>query len=129
MNTLKATKANCATYDHKLLNKIDGSGESEFITLKDGILTIRRGYSWDGASGPSFDTPSFRRAALVHDALYQLIREGCLPRECKDIADKELHDVCIMDGMSRLRAWYVHKAVQRFGRSATINHKQVIIAP
>ena len=53
----------------------------------DGRLTIQRGYCWDGASGPTFDTPSTMRASLVHDALYQLLREGKLPPWFRKKAD------------------------------------------
>jgi len=119
------------TYVHRLLNKLNPEKPvlNRFLELNDGILTIREGYAWDGASGPTFDTPSFRRGALVHDALYQLIREGCLPRSDKAAADNELRDLCILDGMSLLRAWYVHRAVSRFGTSSTIRNRQIIIAP
>lgn len=100
-----------------------------FIGIKDNVLHIRAGYAWDGPSGPTFDTPSFMRGSLVHDALYQLIREGHLPRSAKQAADDELRRICIEDGMSALRAWWVHRAVAKFGTSATINNKQEYWAP
>ena len=53
----------------------------------DGQLTIKRGYCWDGASGPTFDTPSTMLASLVHDALYQLMRECLLPQDYRIRAD------------------------------------------
>ena len=49
-----------------------------FIVLTmDGLLTINKGYAWDGPSGPTIDTKSFMRGSLVHDALYQLMRAAC----------------------------------------------------
>ena len=39
-----------------------------------GLLKINEGYSWNGASGIP-DTEANMLAALVHDALYQLMRE------------------------------------------------------
>ena len=39
-----------------------------------GLLKINKGYSWDGATGIP-DTEANMFAALVHDALYQLMRE------------------------------------------------------
>jgi hypothetical protein len=81
----------------------------------DGTLTIRAGYAWDGPSGPTIDTPSFQRGALVHDALYQLIREGYLPPPCRAHADRLLRSLCREDGMSAIRAWWVYRAVRRFG--------------
>lgn len=79
-----------------------------------GRLTIRCGYAWDGPSGPAIDTPNFMRGSLVHDALYQLIREGHLPADCREPVDQELQRICLEDGMSALRAWWVYQAV-RFG--------------
>lgn len=46
------------------------------VLTVDGDLSIRRGYSWDGPSGPTIDTGTFMRGSLVHDFLYQLLREG-----------------------------------------------------
>jgi len=120
------------TYQHRLINpiKVDKHVSTHFLDLStDGMLTIKQGYASDGPSGISVDSPSFMRGAFIHDALYQLMREGFIDRSQKDAADKELHDVCIQDGMLRVRAWWVYKAVQRFGRSSTINNRQVIIAP
>ena len=103
--------------------------DAGFLQVRDGVLTIRAGYAWDGPSGPTFDTPSFMRGSLVHDALYQLIREGHLPRSAKQAADDALKRICIEDGMSALRAWWVHRAVSKFGTSATINNRQEYWAP
>ena len=50
-----------------------------FIELCDGLLTIRKGYAWDGPSGPTWDTRSAMRGSCAHDAIYQLIRAGLLP--------------------------------------------------
>ena len=44
-----------------------------------GFMILRKGYAWDGASGPAMDTPSIMRGALVHDGIYQLMREGDYP--------------------------------------------------
>ena len=84
---------------------------------KYGMLTIRAGYAWDGPSGPAIATRSFMRGSLVHDALYQLIREspGCISRE---LADQELRRICIEDGMFRVRAWWVYRAVRIGGKRA-----------
>jgi hypothetical protein len=92
--------------------------ERYFMLFKNGKLVINALYAWDGASGPAVDTPSFMRGSLVHDVLYQMIRFEKLPVEMKDIADRLLHDICIEDGMSSLRAWWVMRAVRRFGASS-----------
>jgi len=89
-----------------------------------GRLFIRAGYSWDGPSGPSIDTAAFMRASLVHDALYQLMREGQLDAEkYREPADALLRAMCIEDGMSRVRAWYAYRAVRMFGRRSAVRNE------
>ena len=77
---------------------------TDFIILKDGVLTLKRGYSWDGASGPAIDTKNNMRSSLVHDALCQLIWSGRIPESRQIDADKEFRRICIEDGMSKIRA-------------------------
>lgn len=83
-----------------------------------GLLEIKKGYAWDGPSGPTIDTQTFMRGALVHDALYQLIRMEIIPYSQKNHADKLLQKICLDDGMFRFRAWYVYHAVRLFGASS-----------
>lgn len=87
---------------------------SKFIKLtKSGKLTIKKGYAWDGPSGPTIDTPTFMRGSLVHDALYQLMREKHLDHKTdRKPADQLLREICIADGMSRKRANYVYEGLQ-----------------
>lgn len=80
-----------------------------------GVLTVRAGWLWDGPSGPALDTSTAMRASLVHDALYQLMREGSLPQDCKTRSDELLWLICLEDGMDRKRADRFHAAVQFFG--------------
>ena len=89
--------------------------ETEYLLLDETSLTMKARYAWDGASGPTFDSPSTMFASLVHDALCQLIRLGALPRALKGTADQLLHDLLIEDGMSRFRAWYWLCGVRWFG--------------
>jgi len=94
--------------------------ETEYINLScKGILLIKNGYAWDGPSGPTFDTKSFMRGSLVHDALYQLIRLEKLKPEDRILADSELKDICIRDGMNRVYASIVYRSVRYFGKPAT----------
>ena len=91
----------------------------------EGILTIRKYYSYDGASGPTIDTKSSMRGSLVHDALYQLMREGRLSIDWRYLADQELKIKCIEDGMWKWRANIWCWAVWKFARrSATKDHKR-----
>ncbi len=49
---------------------------------------------------------------LVHDALYQLMREGVLPQHVRERADEILKEICIKDGMSKAHAWWVYQGVR-----------------
>lgn len=92
----------------------------ELTTL--GILTIREGYAWDGASN-ALDTYCFMRGSAAHDALYQLISLGWLKPSDRIEADKVLIEICKKDGMSAWRAWYVYAAVRFFGGRHLIEDK------
>ena len=80
-----------------------------------GILTIRKGYAWDGPSGPMIDTPDTMRGSLVHDVLYQMMRLNMLPLNFRKNADEMLKQICIEDGMSEIRAIYMYEGVRLFG--------------
>ena len=80
-----------------------------------GFLAITEGFCWDGPSGPTFDTRNFMRGSLYHDALYQLIRDGHLPKSARREADLELMRVCREDGMSWLRSRWVYLGVRAGG--------------
>ena len=74
--------------------------EWDFIILKDGILTIKEGYRWDGASTPAntmniADNRAFYlRCSGVHDSLYDLMRMGYLE---SDKAGNEFGDPGFMN--------------------------------
>lgn len=106
---------------------------SDFIVLSTaGDLIINAGYSWNGCSGPAWDDQSNMRGGLVHDALYQLMREGLLPVSCRELADKELQKICIEDGMNPIRSWMYFKFVRIFGDPYAVsgsNPFPVITAP
>lgn len=85
-----------------------------------GCLTIKKGYCWDGPSGPTIDTVAFLMGSLPHDAFYQMSREGVIEgEEAREMADDTMRTVCLKAGMSRFRAWYCWKGVRLFaGRAA-----------
>jgi hypothetical protein len=95
--------------------------DSQFITLDEqGTLTIKRGYAWDGPSGPTIDTLDSMRGALVHDALYQSMRDYGLDRvRYKSVADDTFRRCCREDGMSWFRAFYFYWGVKLFGAKST----------
>ena len=78
-----------------------------------GLVTAREGYMFDGATN-AIDTSDFMRGALIHDIGCQAILEGRLPENYKAVVDRELIIICGKDGMSKLRQWYVYKAVNKF---------------
>jgi hypothetical protein len=96
----------------------------DYIGLfSDGILSINMGYQWDGMSGVG-DSKQSMRASLVHDALYQLMREGLLDRKYKDAADRLLQQILIEDGASKLNAWICYQGVKMFGKKSTYPEKK-----
>jgi hypothetical protein len=106
--------------------------DTDYIALTlAGLLTVKKGYAWDGPSGPTIDTKNFMRGSLVHDALYQLMRNELLPASCREQADLELHRLCREDGMSAFRAWYVFLGVRKFANFAASpeSRKPVLTAP
>ncbi|MGN8225955.1 DUF1353 domain-containing protein [Gracilimonas sp. BCB1] len=92
---------------------------NDFLYLdSNGKLFISEGYSWDGPSGPTIDTKNFLQGSLVHDALYQLIREQHLDFDNRKYADELLREMCMEDHMSKIRAFFVYWAVRLFGASS-----------
>jgi hypothetical protein len=105
---------------------------TDWIILRpNGLLTIRKGYAWDGPSGPTIDTPSSMRGSLIHDALYQLMRLGLLDECYRVKADQLLRDICIEDGMIPLRAEIWEEMVSMFaaGCAARGSEPEILTAP
>jgi len=105
---------------------------TDYITLNNkGVLTISKGYAWDGPSGPTYDSKNSLRASLVHDSLYQCMRLGLLPSETRIYADEELNKILKEDGMWSIRRWYWMRGVRWFAWSAARegNIKPTNIAP
>lgn len=101
--------------------------ETDYILLDTtGKLTIKYGYCWDGPSGPTVDTKTFMRGSLVHDALYQLIRQGYLADSYQVAADKLLQQMCQADGMNKFRAWWVYTALHFFGKYSIQKNPKII---
>lgn len=84
-----------------------------------GLLVIKKGYAWDGPSGPVPDVPEAMRGSLVHDALYELMRIGGLDHRFKADADALLCSLCIEDGMPEFLAQVIREGVALFGERFT----------
>ncbi len=110
---------------------IDKPEESFLELKKDGTLIVKRGYAWDGPSGPTPDTPSFMRGSLVHDAMYQLIRSKDIEEEWRNEADEELRRLCREDGMWKIYSNWIYWAVRKFGKVAAdpASRKKIHVAP
>ena len=93
-----------------------------YASLKDGILSVKRGYAWDGASGPIINTRDTLVASLVHDVLYQAMRLNLIKssKENRQIADKNFFEILKIHGVNSIRrkVWYF--AVRLFGKKSTI---------
>ena len=108
------------------------TANTQFLVLDGmGSLFIKSGYAWDGSSGPARDDRTNLRASLVHDALFQLIRNANIPQSTRLHADEIYRRICLEDGMSRLRAAMHFKALRMFGGYAaqTSAGKKVLFAP
>jgi len=121
--------------DYKIRTSIKPKAaiDTQFIALSAaGALTVKSGYAWDGTSGPVIDTDHNLRASLVHDALYQLMRQKKLSRkQYKDKADKLFKTLCKQDGVRAVRAHVYYLALKKLGNPATDpkNAKEVKQAP
>ena len=89
-----------------------------------GVLTIRAGYCWDGPSGPTVDSIGTMRASLIHDVLYQAIREGYLEktRNNRRLSDKEYYLLLREGGIPAWRA-NTHYVGLRIGGSSSAGMK------
>ena len=77
-----------------------------FVSLDRRGLYVYASYAWDGVTcGP--DWRWWLRASLFHDALYQLIREGKMPRRARAWADRVFLRVALEDSpwWARPLAW------------------------
>jgi len=121
------------TYEIQTSIKSESEIQLDYIMLRtDGVLFVHKGYCWDGPSGPTIDTPSFMRGSLIHDALYQLIREGHISRSYRYYADKLLYKVCLEDDMFKFRAGYVFRSVRKLGKyfiKTKVKAKEILTAP
>lgn len=106
---------------------LDSSGEQLALLVASGMLAVRRGYAWDGPSGPTIDTPDWMDASLVHDVFYQMIRRGQLPLRKRRLADCEMFHLCVASGMSKVRARYSYLAVRIFGLPAASPYLRKLI--
>lgn len=102
---------------------------TDFITLKNRILTVMRGYAYNGASGPTIDTKNSMRPTAFHDAMYQLMCLELLLREFKPLVDELFYELLRQDNMAAPRAFVWKRSVQKLGTGASIRNKDILVAP
>lgn len=98
--------------DFEIHTPITGEAiDDQFFTLyRDGFLRVRKGFAWDGASGPTLDTKNSMSASLVHDVLCIMMRDRRLSyARWQDITNLFFEEMCIRAGMWRWRSrlWYL----------------------
>jgi len=84
-----------------------------YSIMIDGTIIAEIGYAWDFATG-AFNTDTIKRASLAHDIPCQAIAEGKLDPKWQPVADKLLKGICLRDGMWKVRAWWVYRAVRAY---------------
>lgn len=109
----------------------------DFIKLeKGGVLTIKQGYRWDGATNLKVDKKHNHRSSMIHDVFYDLMRLEYLDRDYYDIGDPKRQDntgdynrkVADMlyyffareDGLSELIADLEYAVIRNSGRIGTV---------
>lgn len=90
----------------------------------DGTLIISYRYAWDGITN-GVNLKCNRTAGLVHDALYQLMREGELDLSFKTQCDEELRDIMASNGAPQFLANFFFFMVQKFGNAFATKKKKV----
>ena len=68
--------------------------DADFIRLKDGFLTLKKGYRWDGTSNPFVwdEEPTDLRSSCIHDAFYDLMRMDYLAWDSENHFNWEWND-------------------------------------
>lgn len=95
---------------------------SPFASIAAEKLCVMSKYAWDGASFTPFlwlGTPTaWLTPSLVHDALYQLIREGLLDRQYRAAADRLFREMLLAREVWPVVAWVAYWSVRVFGNFA-----------
>ncbi len=90
-----------------------------YVTLwPTGMMLVKKGFAWDGASGPTIDTKSTIQPSCEHDVFYKLMRKGLLNISWRPTIDIFLRSRLIKKGMWRFRAKKWRKWVGIGGKKA-----------
>lgn len=98
-----------------------GIATEQFAIDMSGLITIRAGFMWDGASGGAIDTAGVLPASLLHDLGYRAIRLGLLPLEpYRKLFDQLYRDEALKDGASWWRIRYHYFLLRTHGEAAAM---------
>lgn len=91
----------------------------EFAWVADGLIKVRKGYAWDGATcAPDWEWVMI--PALVHDTLYQLIRENYLPQDRRRDVDVVFLELMVERKPRSVMPYLFYFAVRWFGKKAAM---------
>jgi hypothetical protein len=103
-----------------------------FVLTAAGVLYVMKGYAWDGASGPTWDTDSSMRPSLIHDCFCQMMKERQIGYSTwSATVHRQFYEHCIEDGMWKLRAslWHAGVVVGRGGDPDVPDDNPVVFSP
>lgn len=103
-----------------------------FTLTANGWCHIKKGFAWDGASGPTFDTKSSMRPSAIHDCYCQAAEERLIDyEEYSPQYNKVFRDMCEEDEMWKIRAaiWYAGVIIGRGGDPEIQNGDEELSAP
>lgn len=105
--------------------------EIDWAELRNGTLTVRKGFCWDGPSGPVADQLPFMPASVAHDALYRMLRRKVLPPDCRKAADEIYMRLLIEAGVPEIEARRQYDGLRLFGGGAAdpANDEPILTAP
>lgn len=101
-----------------------------WVVIVDHRLAVSNGYAWDGAStGLPWTPKKWLRPSLVHDALYQLIRESQLPMTFRRDADDVFYRLLRENRVNIVLATVAYWAVRICGNYFLRKGRQTKEAP
>ena len=100
--------------DYEIQTPIKATLKHDYYTLtKSGKLKVKKGYAWDGASGPTMDTKDSMSPSLVHDVFCQAMKLELLSyNDWQDKVNEFFREHLKACGMGSFRAWYWYRAVE-----------------
>jgi len=130
--------------DYGIMTPFKGWGIStDWASLSpDGMLRAKKGYAWDGASGPTYDSEYSMMPAGEHDMFYAFLRAKLLPELYRKKVDAWFRKRLIICGLHyvkkyikgsfkrysarqgvRVRAWGWYRSVRSLGGSSAAPKK------